>query len=89
MPSIEDFVPLNSLDPVILTMALSFVLMSHYFCGNGMQVHVPTVLLTPAFFPALLQKQDYHLLFRSKSDSGAINVLVAIILIQWLLFIYH
>ena len=51
--------------------------MNHYFCGNGIQV--PTVLLT--FFPVLLQKQDYHLLFRLKSNSGAINVFVGIIIL--------
>ena len=41
---------------MLLTLALSFVLMSHYFCGNGIQV--PIVLLT--FFPVLLRKQDYR-----------------------------
>ena len=68
-----------------LTITMELDLMNHCACG----IWTLELRFSLAFSPVDMQNQDSHFFHQPRSSSGAINVPVAIIPIQWLLFTCH
>ena len=69
----------------ILTIVMELDLMNHCACG----IWTLELRFSLTFSPVDMQNQDLHFFRQPRSSSGAINVPVAIIPIQWLLFTCH